>query len=61
MIGRIEPFMTWTLSISCLSSVVDYEENLFERFDRNAPQTASVVGNLGRYYQIGNVSTMRQT
>jgi hypothetical protein len=30
--------MTWTLSISCLSSVVDYEENLFERFERNAPE-----------------------
>jgi hypothetical protein len=29
--------MTWTLSISCLSSVVDYEENLFERFEKNAP------------------------
>jgi hypothetical protein len=25
------------LSISCLLSVVDYEENLFERFDKNAP------------------------
>jgi hypothetical protein len=29
--------MTWTLSISCLSSVVENEENLFERFDKNAP------------------------
>jgi hypothetical protein len=28
-----------TLSISCLSPVVDYEENLFGRFDRNAPET----------------------
>jgi hypothetical protein len=35
--------MTWTLSISCLSSVVDYEENLFERFDRNAPHESIQV------------------
>jgi hypothetical protein len=30
--------MTWTLSISCLLSVIENEENLFERFDRNAPE-----------------------
>jgi hypothetical protein len=29
--------MTWTLSISCLSSVVDFEENLFEAHHKNAP------------------------
>jgi hypothetical protein len=27
----------------CLSSVVDYEENLFERFDRNAPEKSRKI------------------
>jgi hypothetical protein len=29
--------MTWTLSISC----VDFEKNLFEGFDKNAPDMGS--------------------
>jgi hypothetical protein len=32
--------MTWALSISCLSPVVDYEENVFEHFEKNAPHHA---------------------
>jgi hypothetical protein len=38
--------MTWTLSISCLSSVVENEENLFERFDKNAPERVPQVHEL---------------
>jgi hypothetical protein len=29
--------MTWTMSNSCLLSVIDFEENLFEGFYKNAP------------------------
>ena len=35
---KILAFLMWTMSISCLSSVVDFEENLFEGFDKNAPE-----------------------
>ncbi len=31
----------WTMSISWLSYVVDFEENLFEGFDKNAPDYSS--------------------
>jgi hypothetical protein len=48
--------MTWTLSISCLSSIVDYEENLFERFDRNALRGAGYQG-----FRAGWHATLRTT
>ena len=38
---KILAFMTWTTSISCLSFVVDFEENLFEGYDKNAPLSLS--------------------
>jgi hypothetical protein len=52
--------MTWPPSISCLSSVVENEENLFERFDKNAPQFKPSVNNrrLGiRVVEIGKAES----
>ncbi len=44
--------MTWTLSITCLSSVVAFEENLFEGFDKNAPQSLKLRRSFSQWLKL---------